>query len=449
MKKIKIENFMFHDASTIEKYLEKMAAKGWLLAQASNYFWTYEKIEPTKLTFTVTYFSEASDFNPYPTENQYLFYEYCEAAGWQLASEWKQMQIFYTDQKNPIPIETDEALKLQTVHKSMRTQILGLNLCGLLVIVQIALFIKGIFNSPFSTLASYTSLVMIPIYALLLLQLLNTLGSYASWYFKSKRSINEGGSCYEISQWLQRINVCILLAMGILLGLELIFLSMGNNSWIAIDSLLIVAVMMMIFNGLRWIMKKIHASKITNIIVSVFFGFILCFVTISFLTDYLVDLHWQDREPAKQYPHLPLIVEHMQYIDFPDYSYDKEEEETFLLYHLEAAQEDHSIGFDSYPELEYEIVDVKFSPLYDLCLKELMHLRQWEDDEPEFTRQTWEQTNDKAWHADVVYELYEGGKPSVLPEYVVCWENRMVRIRFAYWEPNAAQIKIAADRLSV
>lgn len=115
MKKRKLEIFMFHDASTIEKYLEKMAAKGWLLAQASNYFWTYEKIEPNKLTFTVTYFSEASDFNLYPSKNQEVFYEYCEAAGWQLASEWKQMQIFYTDQTNPIPIETDETLKLKTI----------------------------------------------------------------------------------------------------------------------------------------------------------------------------------------------------------------------------------------------------------------------------------------------------------------------------------------------
>lgn len=453
MKKRKIEYFMFHEASTIEKYLEKMAAKGWLLIHASNYFWTYEKIEPTKLTFTVTYFSEASDFNPYPTENQLLFYEYCEAAGWQLASEWKQMQIFYTDQTNPIPIETDEALKLQTIHKSMRTQILGLNLCVLLVIIQLTSIIKGIINSPFSTLTSYISLVMIPIYTLFLLQLLNTLSSYAIWYFKSKRNINEGGSCYEISQWSHQMNVSIILVMSILLGLELIFLSMGSNSWIAIDSLLLFAVMMTILYGLKFIMKKMQASKITNIIVSMFFGFILCFVTISFLTDYLVDLHWQDKELSDSYrkPHddFPLIVEHMQYIEHPDYSYDKEEEESFLVYHLEVNQEINGINIDDIPELDYELVDVKFAPLYDLCLKELMHLREWEDDEPAFTRETWKQSNDKAWHADAVYELYEGSKPSVIPEYVVCWGNRMVRIRFAYWEPNAAQIKIAADRLSV
>lgn len=466
MKKRKFENFMFHEAHIVEEYLEKMAAKGWLLIQANNYFWTYEKIEPTKLNFSVTYFSEASGFNPYPSENQVIFYEYCEAAGWKLASEWNQMQIFYTDKTNPIPIETDEVLKLQTIQKSMRNKLLSFSLCILLLMIQLSISIKQIFNMPFMTLTSYTPLIMILIYTLFLLQLLNTLISYAIWYFKSKRCISEGGSCYETSQWSHRFNVGIVLAMWILLGLELITLSLGTNSWIAIDSLILFAVMMTILCGLRFIMKKLRASKTTNIIVSMFFGFILCFVTVSFLTEYLTDLHWQAREPADVYvkrhrdgttfefdlyhDNLPLMIENMKYVDSPYYSYEKiEEAETFLLYHLEATQRNYSN--DSFPELDYEIVDVKFAPLYDLCLKKLMHLREWEEEDFDFLRQTWEKTDDEAWHADAVYELYVGGKPSELPEYVVCWGNRMVRIRFMHWDfyPDAYQIKIAADRLSV
>lgn len=453
MKKRKLESFMFHDARGIEEYLEKMAAKGWLLIHATNYFWTYEKIEPTQLKFSVTYFSEASDFNPYPSENQVVFYEYCEAAGWKLASEWNQMQIFYTDKTNSIPIETDETLKLKTIHKSMRNKLFAFGLCILLVIFQISSIIKNIIYSPLRTLTSYISLVMIPIYALLLLQLLNILGSYALWYFKSKRSISEGGSCYESSRWPHRMNVGIIIAMSILLGLEFLFLILGNNSWIAIDALFLFAVMMTILYGLKFIMKKMRASKITNIIVSMFFGFILCFVTITFLTNYLVNIHWQDRELSNFYrkskhDDLPLIVEHMQYIEQPNYSYDKEEEETFLVYHLEAIQETNDIHKYDIPELDYEIVDVKFAPLYDLCLKELMAVRKFDDD-LEFLKETWEQTNDEAWHADAVYELYVGGKPSGIPEYVVCWGNRIVRIRFFNWKPDFVQIKVAAEALSV
>ena len=57
------------------------------------------------------------------------------------------------------------------------------------------------------------------------------------------------------------------------------------------------------------------------------------------------------------------------------------------------------------------------------------------------------QTNDEAWQADADYELYEGSKPSFNPEYVVCWGNRMVRIKFIDLQPNAEQIRIAADHL--
>lgn len=157
MKKRKLESFMLHDASAITKHLEKMAAKGWLLAHAANYFWTYEKIEPTALTFSVTYFSAVSDINPYSSENQSAFYEYCEALGWKLASEWNQMQIFYTENTKPIPIETDEALKLQTIHQSMRVQLFGLSFCLLIVMYQTVSLIINLIESPLSFFSRYSA----------------------------------------------------------------------------------------------------------------------------------------------------------------------------------------------------------------------------------------------------------------------------------------------------
>ncbi len=53
------------------------------------------------LAYTVTYFSEASEFNPYPTEISRLSMNTAVNAGWSLAAEWAQMQIFYTEQENP------------------------------------------------------------------------------------------------------------------------------------------------------------------------------------------------------------------------------------------------------------------------------------------------------------------------------------------------------------
>ena len=102
-KKRRLEQFIFYDYNGIADHLEKMAAKGWRLSKISGNVWTYEAIEPTESTelkYTVTYFSEASEFNPYPTENQQVFLDYCEEAGWKLAAEWAQMQILYSDRKD-------------------------------------------------------------------------------------------------------------------------------------------------------------------------------------------------------------------------------------------------------------------------------------------------------------------------------------------------------------
>ena len=84
--KRRMEFFAFYDDQGIARHLERMARKGWLIERINNYFWTYRKIEPQRLRFAVTYFPEASDFNPGPTENQQTFQEYCESAGWRFAA---------------------------------------------------------------------------------------------------------------------------------------------------------------------------------------------------------------------------------------------------------------------------------------------------------------------------------------------------------------------------
>ena len=38
--------------------------------------------------------------------------------GWQLACTSAQLQIFYNERENPIPIETDPELELQAIHAS-------------------------------------------------------------------------------------------------------------------------------------------------------------------------------------------------------------------------------------------------------------------------------------------------------------------------------------------
>ena len=72
MKNVKrrIRNFSFYDQQAIQKTLEDMAEQGWFLEKTGSFLWTYKRIEPKKLRFSVTYFPAASDFDPGPTDSE-------------------------------------------------------------------------------------------------------------------------------------------------------------------------------------------------------------------------------------------------------------------------------------------------------------------------------------------------------------------------------------------
>lgn len=113
---------VFYDYEGIARHLEKMAEKGYFIEKANNIIWTYRKDEPKKVKYYVTYFPEASDFNPYQTDNQENFLSYCKSLGWHLAAEFAQMQILYSEEEDPAPLETDDVLKLKSINKSLYLQ---------------------------------------------------------------------------------------------------------------------------------------------------------------------------------------------------------------------------------------------------------------------------------------------------------------------------------------
>ena len=117
--KRRMETLSFYDRTGVERHLEQMAEKGWMIDRISNLGWVYRRIEPQKLQFSVTYYPKASDFDPGPSEDQQVYHAFSAHAGWKYVCSWVQMQIFCTNQPDPVPIETDPELELQTIHAAM------------------------------------------------------------------------------------------------------------------------------------------------------------------------------------------------------------------------------------------------------------------------------------------------------------------------------------------
>ena len=119
-RKREVGSYLLFDYRGVEAHLTKMAARGWRLEKVGTYFWTYRRAEPARVTYAVTYLPDASQFDPDPSEQQASLAELCAAAGWEKAADWGQMQIFVNERPDPVPLETDEAVRLEVIRRSMK-----------------------------------------------------------------------------------------------------------------------------------------------------------------------------------------------------------------------------------------------------------------------------------------------------------------------------------------
>lgn len=127
------------DYQGIEDELTRMAAQGWELdyISANRLSWVYKKSEPRDLQFAVVFCKDSSNFLYNPPDSQRTLEAYCEAGGWKQVEQCNKMIIFAAEKGTARPLETDEAVRLESIRQSMNRQygialiimVLGLVLC--------------------------------------------------------------------------------------------------------------------------------------------------------------------------------------------------------------------------------------------------------------------------------------------------------------------------------
>ncbi|MBO5888771.1 MAG: DUF2812 domain-containing protein [Clostridia bacterium] len=186
-------HFALYDKTGICKYLENKAADGWLLVDMGSVMWEYKRIEPRNLKFSVVYYSKISDYDPLLTEGQRNFVEFCEHSGWNFAASFEQTFVFYTENEDAVPIETDAVVEVENIHKVMKRKLL-LPYLLLLVSQSVRLFTWGydIFNDTIDELLSEHILINLPLLFIFLFFVSETV-EYIVWYIRAKRLASLGG----------------------------------------------------------------------------------------------------------------------------------------------------------------------------------------------------------------------------------------------------------------
>ena len=211
-RKIRLENFEWTDAEGIAAHLTNMAAKGWRLESIGTTAWRYRKAEPAQLTYAVTYLPSGSVYEEGTSEKDYA--AYCKEAGWQWVTRWAKMQILCTEDPNPVPLETDEAVRLDAVRTSLRRCYLpgALLILTILVLGTVGLLF-GLFRTPIQSLADNTLLLLLLATIPALSYEIWNLISYGRWARNARRAAVAGGNCPPIvrhGRWLLWIAVLLM-----------------------------------------------------------------------------------------------------------------------------------------------------------------------------------------------------------------------------------------------
>lgn len=451
-KKRRFEIFSLYDHTGMERHLERMAKKGWLLEKITSFGWIYRSIEPQSLTFTVTYYPAASEFEPEPSEKQQTYWDFCRQDGWKLAAAAAQMQVFYSEQEEPRPIETDASLQLQNIHKTMKKAYLPVYLILLVLgLLQAIMFWGNLWEEPVWVLSSSTYLCNGIVFTLgLVLSAAEVLG-YFCWYREAKGAAELDGSFLATRSHSRLQKVILFLILAVCL-LWLLYLVTERERWAYLFGIGYMLSVLFAVNGIKALLKRKKAPAQLNRILTVVSSFMLAFVLLSgtlWLTLQGINRGWFEREPAATYEYrgetfriyhdlLPLTIEDLTQTNYEGYSYEYTDRSSPLAAQIEARQRPR-MDDTGKPDLEYTITTVKVPALYNLCRDGILREFTLYKSASQLGYHVVE--GDPAiWSANQVYQYYSDGFP--MDRYLVCYDGHMAEITFG-WAPTEEQIRRA------
>jgi len=449
-KKRRVEYISFYNHTGLEDHFTKMAKKGWLIESISNFYWTYRKIEPKDLHFCVTYYPRASDFDPGPSEEQQTFHDFCAHTGWQLTCTWHQMQVFYNEKENPIPLETDPVLEVETLHKACKKNFLP-NYFLLLVVglLMTASNIWGLCVAPITILSNASRLLTGFAFLCLLILSITELTAYYTWYHKARKYAADGIFVDTPSTQKLQIGMVIALFVGVLLWLT--DLSRADDPflfWLAVVLLIATFGVILIVNAIKQGLKKAQASRGANKVITLIACFVLSFAITGGITAISIAINSAgllDRDAIVN-TEIPLSLSDLTDIDENQYMAENRTNQSVFVGEQVVHQHPHWDVMDTggMPRLMYTVTFVKVPFLYDWCKNQLFNTAT-EGYQGEYIIE-YLPVDAGPWGAVEAYrQLDESGEEK--SSYLLCYEDRFVLIHFG-WEPTAEQMAIVSEKLN-
>ncbi len=445
MKKVKrrFETLSFYDHTAISAHLEKMASKGWMISKITNIFWIYKPIEPKKIHFAVSYYPKASEFDPEPTEQQKMFHEFCAHTGWKLACTAAQMQIFYNERENPVPIETEPELEIQTIHASVKKGFIPVYLVLLIIgLFNTVLFISNLISDPVDLLSNTTDLFRGTVYFLLVLLCVTDLSCYFVWRKRAIRAAAHGEFLKTIStSKFQKVIIILVFSCAVYWLSDIALSGEPLQIATAVATIIYIVLLFYLVNKTKEVLKEKKVSRGVNRTLTVATSFVLSFAMmggIIWAGVYAVSHGLFDKELSR-YDELPLGVEDLLDISTDDYTSEQRGSSSILMGQYVVRQHNRH---ESAPWIEYTVVNVNLPFLYGTCREWVLKKVNYYSSAFEFS---WMEDNPTPWGAKEAYRLYDEGY-GYNSCYVLCYDRTILEIMLS-WDLTDEQKAIVGERL--
>lgn len=458
--KLRLEPFSFYNHTEIVSHLEKMAAKGWMIQKITAFGWKYQRIEPTQILFAVSYYPKASEFDPEPSESQKTFHDFCAHTGWKLACTSAQLQIFYNEQENPMPIETEPVLELESIDKSVMKSFFPVHCLFLVIaVIQGWLSLLALTGNPIAFLSNPAQLFTALCWAILALVCIVEMVCYIRWYHRAKEAAEQGEFLKTPStSKFQKIVGFVVIVGGLYWILTSVIHGDSLRRWLVLLMCLYMLVLTAAVNGMKAFLKRRKVSRNMNRVITLLTSFVLAFALMGLIFWATANGIFSN-QPAQdstinaqgntdwvlQQGKLPLSVSDLQAVKDDLYSADCYGDKSFLLGRFVMRQLPNldAENFTELPNLEYTIVEVEVPALYNTCKKRLMH-------EVEAVSSglplQYAPQDTSAWGANEVYGLENPESGRFTHSYLLCYDHTLVEIKLS-WKPTPEQMQIVGQKL--
>lgn len=448
--KIKLLTYQPFDYDGIQSYLEKMAADGWRLENI-GIFWRFRKADPARAHYSVVFLPKASQYDPEKSPVLQEFDDYCRETGWTRVCSRDKIHIYSSEEENPIPIETDESLKLENVSKSIvRSYVIPMLIIVACLSISGSGFISFLTN-PVELFSRYSNMLIGLITWIIVLLVGVSIVRLFVWVKRSRKSIEAGGRCAPTAGF-QRVQKAISYLVYLLLFLWAVSLFVEERGSVAF-AMIGFAVMLLgigvLMRGLMQRLRRAGVSRSQNRMITIGLCIVCALAAVFGLVAWLVAIMdggegWSDINRKN----MTLHAEDLRDIGDVPYEYDCSHTKTFLM-EMEYGEQNNTgdeLSSDNQDQeetysLNYEILRVKNEWLYDRCLK------QWMKEGaglngimgiPDDPKDGYYREEIDGIHADRVYQYYWDGIPD--DDWILCYPDVIVRFT-PYFELSEKDLK--------